>query len=166
MTAEKSGKDGREGWGYNKLSEVGVSQLPAVTETWHYKYAQIEAVTGCLCGRLRFHEFTLLSGNRSPVCYSNKTLRIRPHSFTYTRVYFYSADRATLISCNINHVIFPGKPYWPLSPSTRSHLPVPRRIHLPIDPSNGEYGLFYICFSMLDTVLGDGGWWMDRVWNR
>jgi hypothetical protein len=47
MTAEKSGKDGREGWGYNKLSEVGVSQLPAVTETWHYKYAQIEAVTGC-----------------------------------------------------------------------------------------------------------------------
>jgi hypothetical protein len=30
MTAEKSGKDGREGWGYNKLSDVGVSQLPAV----------------------------------------------------------------------------------------------------------------------------------------
>jgi hypothetical protein len=35
------------------------------TETWHYKYVQIEAVTGCLFRRLRFSEFALISGNCS-----------------------------------------------------------------------------------------------------
>jgi hypothetical protein len=74
MTAEKSGKDGREGWGYNKLSEVGVSQLPAVTETWHYKYAQIEAVTGCTLWTSAFprvHSF-IRRISKETVCYFRK----------------------------------------------------------------------------------------------
>lgn len=158
MTAEKSGKDGKDG--NTNSGDVGVSRYRRGTtnrrkQCWHPVTLQTSAF-------LPVHSF--IRELRS------STLKKRDiqtaYIYVYARVCINSAYRCNPHLCNHSHVIFPGKPYRPLDithsfSSTRSPT-----LTSPDRPPNGKYELLYICVSVVDTALGDSSWWMDSVWNR